>query len=154
GVDLLGEASNAIDTAAQLDSGLADSAGQLLDLYYTAKDLSGELASRLEDYESNDAELDEIEQRLDLIYKLKRKYGDTVEDVLAFGEKAREELERIQFSQEHHDRRSEEHTSELQSRFDLVCRLLLEKKNIQQCISASDIVTICLMYRQRFAVCM
>ena len=79
-------------------------AGQLLDLYYTVKDLSGELASRLEDYESNDAELDEIEQRLDLIYKLKRKYGDTVEDVLAFGEKAREELERIQFSQEHHDR--------------------------------------------------
>ena len=53
-----------IDMAAQLDSGLADSAGQLLDLYYTLKDLSGELASRLEDYESNDGELDEIEQRL------------------------------------------------------------------------------------------
>src|SRR5438067_5133867 len=29
--------------------------------------------------------------------------------------------------------RSEEHTSELQSRFDLVCRLLLEKKNLRQC---------------------
>ena len=65
----------------------ADSAGQLLDLYYTAKDLSADLASRLEDYESNDGELDEIEQRLDLIYKLKAKYGDTVEDVLAFGGK-------------------------------------------------------------------
>ena len=72
GVDLVGEASNAIDMAAQLDSGLADSAGQLLDLYYTLKDLSGELASRLEDYESNDGELDEIEQRLDLIYKIGR----------------------------------------------------------------------------------
>src|SRR6266513_5527741 len=33
--------------------------------------------------------------------------------------------------------RSEEHTSELQSRFDLVCRLLLEKKKIQPCISLS-----------------
>ena len=104
GVDLLGEASNAIDAAAQLDSSLAESAGQLLDLYYSAKDLSADLVSRLEDYESNDGELDEIEQRLDLIYKLKRKYGDTVEDVLAFGEKAREELNRIQFSQEHHER--------------------------------------------------
>ena len=104
GVDLLGEASNAIDAAAQLDGGLSESAGQLLDLYYTAKDLSADLASRLEDYESNDGELNEIEQRLDLIYKLKRKYGDTVEDVLAFGEKAREELDRIQFSQEHHER--------------------------------------------------
>jgi len=40
---------------------------------------------------------------LDLIYKLKRKYGDTVEDVIAFGQNAREELERIQSSQERHD---------------------------------------------------
>ncbi len=104
GVDMLGEASNAIDAAAQLDAGLADSAGQLLDLYYTAKDISAELVSRLEDYESNDAELDEIEQRLDLIYKLKRKYGATVADILAFGERARGELERIQSSQERHDR--------------------------------------------------
>ena len=78
-VDLLGEASNAIDGAAQLDSGLSAAAGQLLDLYYTAKDLSADLIGRLEGYETNDAELDEIEQRMDLIYKLKRKYGDTVQ---------------------------------------------------------------------------
>lgn len=99
-VDLLGEASNAIDGAAQLDSGLSSAAGQLLDLYYTAKDLSADLIGRLEGYETNDAELDEIEQRMDLIYKLKRKYGDTVEDIIAFGQQAREELDRIQFSQE------------------------------------------------------
>lgn len=56
-VDLLGEASNAIDGAAQLDSGLSAAAGQLLDLYYTAKDLSADLIGRLEGYETNDAEL-------------------------------------------------------------------------------------------------
>lgn len=100
GVDLLGEASNAVDAAAQLDESLAGPAGQLMDLYYMAKDLSAELVGRLENYESNDEALDEIEQRLDLIYKLKRKYGGTVEDILAFGEKARAELERIQSSQE------------------------------------------------------
>ena len=76
-VDLLGEASNAVDAA--------------------------DLIGRLDSYDTNDAELDEIEQRLDLIYKLKRKYGDTVEDVIAFGQNAREELERIQSSQERHD---------------------------------------------------
>ena len=79
-VDLLGEASNAVDAAAQLDGELSAGAGQLLDLYYTAKDV--------------------IEQRIDLIYKLRRKYGDTVEDILAFGERARKELEMIQSSQE------------------------------------------------------
>ena len=99
-VDLLGEASNAVDAAAQLDGELSTSAGQLLDLYYNAKDAAADLIGRLDAYETNDAELDEIEQRLDLIYKLKRKYGDTVEDIIAFGQKAREELELIQSSQE------------------------------------------------------
>ena len=102
-VDLLGEASHAIDTAAQLDDALAAASSQLLDLYYNAKDVAADLIGRLDSYDTNDAELDEIEQRLDLIYKLKRKYGDTVEDVIAFGQAAREELERIQSSQERHD---------------------------------------------------
>ena len=99
-VDLLGEASNAVDAAAQLDGELFAGAGQLLDLYYTAKDVAADLIGRLDAYDTNDAELDEIEQRIDLIYKLRRKYGDTVEDILAFGERARQELEMIQSSQE------------------------------------------------------
>ena len=99
-VDLLGEASNAVDAAAQLDGELSAGAGQLLDLYYTAKDVAADLIGRLDAYDTNDAELDEIEQRIDLIYKLQRKYGDTVEDILAFGERARKELEMIQSSQE------------------------------------------------------
>ena len=99
-VDLLGEASNAVDAAAQLDGELSAGAGQLLDLYYTAKDVAADLIGRLNAYDTNDAELDEIEQRIDLIYKLRRKYGDTVEDILAFGERARQELEMIQSSQE------------------------------------------------------
>ena len=99
-VDLLGDASTAVDAAAQLDGELSAGAGQLLDLYYAAKDVAADLIGRLDAYDTNDAELDEIEQRIDLIYKLRRKYGDTVEDILAFGERARKELEMIQSSQE------------------------------------------------------
>ena len=102
-VDLLGEASNAMDTAAQLDESLSGVSGTLMDLYYSAKDAAAELIDRMDAYDTNDAELDEIEQRLDLLYRLKRKYGDTVEDIIAFGQKAREELEQIQFSEQRHD---------------------------------------------------
>ena len=102
-VDLLGEASNAVDAAAQLDSALTAAAGQLLDLYYNAKDVAADLIGRLDAYDTNDAELDEVEQRLDLLYRLKRKYGSTVEDVIAFGQKAREELDNIQHSQQRYD---------------------------------------------------
>ena len=85
-VDLLGEASNAVDAAAQLDPALTAAAGQLLDLYYNAKDVAADLIGRL-----------------DALYRLKRKYGSTVEDVIAFGQKAREELDNIQHSQQRHD---------------------------------------------------
>ena len=102
-VDLLGEASNAVDAAAQLDPALTTAAGQLLDLYYNAKDVAADLIGRLDAYDTNDAELDEVEQRLDLLYRLKRKYGSTVEDVIAFGQKAREELDSIQHSQQRYD---------------------------------------------------
>ena len=102
-VDLLGETSNAVDAAAQLDPALAAAAGQLLDLYYNAKDVAADLIGRLDAYDTNDAELDEVEQRLDLLYRLKRKYGSTVEDVIAFGQKAREELDSIQHSQQRYD---------------------------------------------------
>jgi DNA repair protein RecN (Recombination protein N) len=102
-VDLLGEASNAVDAAAQLDPALTAAAGQLLDLYYNAKDVAADLIGRLDAYDTNDAELDEVEQRLDLLYRLKRKYGSTVEDVINFGQKARQELDNIQHSQQRHD---------------------------------------------------
>lgn len=102
-VDLLGEASNAVDAAAQLDPALSAAAGQLLDLYYNAKDVAADLIGRLDAYDTNDAELDEVEQRLDLLYRLKRKYGSTVEEVIAFGQKAREELDNIQHSQQRYD---------------------------------------------------
>ena len=102
-VDLLGETSNAVDAAAQLDPALTAAAGQLLDLYYNAKDVAADLIGRLDAYDTNDAELDEVEQRLDLLYRLKRKYGSTVEDVIAFGQRAREELDNIQHSQQRYD---------------------------------------------------
>ena len=61
-VDLLGEASNAVDAAAQLDDALAGASSQLLDLYYNAKDVAADLIGRLDSYDTNDAELDEIDK--------------------------------------------------------------------------------------------
>ena len=66
-VDLLGEASNAVDAAAQLDDALAGASSQLLDLYYNAKDVAADLIGRLDSYDTNDAELDEIEQAASMI---------------------------------------------------------------------------------------
>ncbi len=101
GCDLLGEAANALEFAAELDPTLQENASKASELYYAAKDIAADLANQMDGYESNDAELDEIETRIDLIYKLKRKYGSTIAQILAFGEESRAELSRIQFSEAH-----------------------------------------------------
>ncbi|MCI2046688.1 MAG: DNA repair protein RecN [Faecalibacterium sp.] len=97
-VDLLGEAGNALGEAAALDTTLASGAEKLSEYYYAAKELAADLAGHLEDFDAGGEDLNELEDRLELIYKLKKKYGATVADVLAFGEKARAELESIQLS--------------------------------------------------------
>ena len=67
-------------------------------MYYSARDLTTELADRLDSYSFDGGELDQIEARLDLIYRLKRKYGGEVDDLLARRDAAAAELENYQSS--------------------------------------------------------
>lgn len=53
-VDLLGEASNAVDAGRPAGRRALDQCGQLLDLYYNAKDAAADLIGRLDAYETND----------------------------------------------------------------------------------------------------
>ncbi|MEG1862308.1 MAG: DNA repair protein RecN [Oscillospiraceae bacterium] len=65
-----------------------------------AQDSIFELKNYIDDFDFDAAKIDEIEERLDLYYRLKHKYGPQVEDVLSFYEKAKLNLENIEFAQE------------------------------------------------------
>ena len=98
--DGLGAACGAMEQAAALDPDLQSLAEKLNEYYYGVRDLAEELAQRLESTDAEPGELDRIEERLDLIYRLRQKYGTDLEGVLAFADKARTELETIQTSQQ------------------------------------------------------
>ena len=98
GVSLIMEAEEALQAAGAVDSGAADLADRLTEIRCSAADVA-ELVRELKDsLDFEPDELDELESRLDLIYRLKKRYGSTVEDMLAYLEQCRSELERIQFS--------------------------------------------------------
>lgn len=103
-VDHLGEASNILQSAAELDTSLAQDAEHLIEWYYNLQEMAADMAGRVEEYDSDENALNEIEERLDLLYRLKQKYGQTIPDVMAYAEKIREELHNIQSS----DQRKEE----------------------------------------------
>ena len=79
--DLLGGASSQLEGAAELDETLRPASEKLAELYYTAREMATDLADRLEGYGLDPQELDRVEQRLDELYRLKHKYGGSVDKV-------------------------------------------------------------------------
>lgn len=96
--DLLGSAVEGMQSAARQDETLSSMADRLQELYYSARELATDLADRLDAYDFDPAELDQIESRLDTIYRLKQKFGMEVEELLARREQATAELENFQSS--------------------------------------------------------
>lgn len=93
--DLLGEAVTALTKLAQIDTGQAVLGEQAAGLSENLSDLVHSLRDYLEAIEYNPKRLEEAEERLDLIHRLTRKYGGSIEAVIAFGTESRRQLETI-----------------------------------------------------------
>lgn len=98
--DQLGDALAKLQEAAEYDAALSPLADALADGYAAVEDCARELKRETEKQEADPEELERIEERLQLFYKLKRKYGGSIEAVLEFYEKAVQELEFLSNSSE------------------------------------------------------
>ena len=74
------------------------------DLMYQVQDAAEEVRSARDSLSYSNEELEEIENRLDVIHRLRRKYGATCEDILAYLENAKGELDEIEFADDHIER--------------------------------------------------
>lgn len=99
-LDLLGEASSELAKLVELDSKLQRPRKAMEEIVYQIQELAGELRSYGESMDYSPERLRQVEQRLDVIYDLKRKYGDSIDEILAFAESAAEELESLAHSEE------------------------------------------------------
>ncbi len=106
--DLIGQVAQDIAQLEQLDPSLSQDLASVDALIHQVDELARTLRSYRDSIEHNPDRLQELEERLDLIGGLKRKYGRTIEEILAFAERASEDLEKLYHS--------EERTGELKSR--------------------------------------
>ncbi len=93
--DLVGQATQALAALAKLDPAQNELANQGEVLLDTMSDVIHSLRNYLEEIEFNPKRLDEVEERLDLIHSLKRKYGGSIPAVISSGTEARKQLETI-----------------------------------------------------------
>lgn len=99
-VQLLTDAAAGLQDAAQFYETIQKTAQDVLDLSYNLEACTDEIRGAFDALAYDPGDLEQIEERLDQLYRLSRKYGETEGDMLAFLEKARAELEEITFSEE------------------------------------------------------
>ena len=92
---LLRRAQEAISTVRNLDETFAALYERLQEAYSEVYDIADTVSDQRANFDFSPNELDEVEGRLDLLYRLKKKYGATVEDMLAYLDKCRTELDQI-----------------------------------------------------------
>ncbi len=95
---LVADAEGAVQSVSSISPELAEVGERLAALRCAADDAAESLRDLSRTFDVSPGELDEVEERLDLLYRLRKKYGPTVEEMLAYLERCRQELDQIQYA--------------------------------------------------------
>ena len=99
-LEALEEVSTELDTAAKYLTEFGGYSEKLSDAYYMLEELGSRARDTLEDADFDPRQLDDIESRLDTIYKLKKKYGNSIAEILEYFERISEEYQSLELSDE------------------------------------------------------
>lgn len=99
-LEALEEVSTELDTAAKYLTEFEGYSEKLSDAYYMLEELGSRARDTLEDADFDPRQLDDIESRLDTIYKLKKKYGNSIAEILEYFERISEEYQSLELSDE------------------------------------------------------
>lgn len=99
-LEALEEVSTELDTAAKYLTEFVGYSEKLSDAYYMLEELGSRARDTLEDADFDPRQLDAIESRLDTIYKLKKKYGNSIAEILEYFERISEEYQSLELSDE------------------------------------------------------
>ena len=101
---LLAEAERELARLGRYTEAFAKIHEKVADLMYQVQDVAEEVRDARDDLSYSADELEQIESRLDIIHRLRRKYGATCEDILQYLENAKAELDEIEFADDHMER--------------------------------------------------
>ena len=101
---LLAQAERELSRMGRFTDAFAALQEKITDLMYQVQDAAEEIRDARDDMAYSADELERIESRLDVIHRLRRKYGTTCEDILTYLEDAKRELDEIEFADDHIER--------------------------------------------------
>ena len=108
GIDSISMAIRALEKIEQMDSKYEKASSELKNIYYELQELARDVNSYKSDMDFDEEERNFIEERLDLICALKRKYGNTIVEILKYKETMKEEVEHIENLEEYNEQLKKE----------------------------------------------
>lgn len=124
---MLSESVGTLRELAGIDENLESYKSKIEGIIYQLEDIRGELRSYRDSIELNDSEINFIEERLDQINKLKRKYGSSIEEILSYMGNAEEELQEL-IDSEKHMVELEKEIEKIKEQYLMKARLLSDKR--------------------------
>ena len=122
-IDSISMAIRALEKIENIDKKYEKISSDLKSTYYELQELSRDISTYKNDVYFDEEENNYIEERLDLIYSLKRKYGNTIEEILTYLEENKKEIEHIENLEEYNNKLKKE-KNELEEKMNiLACKI-------------------------------
>jgi len=107
-IDMINVAIRALEKIEDIDKKYEKTTSELKNIYYEIQEISRDINDYSGDVEFNEKEIEGIEERLDLIHNLKRKYGNNIEEILKYREEIEEEIKNIENVDERNEKLKKE----------------------------------------------
>ena len=127
GIDNISMAIRALEKIESFDKKYEDTSSNLKNIYYELQEISRDISSYKEESYFDEDKRDFIEERLDLIRSLKRKYGNTIEEILQYKDEIKNELEKIENLEEYNIKLRNKR-DELEKKLDLLANKMHETR--------------------------
>lgn len=124
----LGNAMNELSDVSDLSENLQEINTKISDAFYSLEDAARDISDELDSMEWNGERLNEIEERLELIHQLKRKYGDTIEDILHYHSRIEKELREMENAEQNSEKQERQLSEALEKVKELAIKLSKQRK--------------------------
>ena len=122
-IDCISTAIRALEKIETLDENYAKASSNLKNMYYELQEISRDITNYAQDVDFEEAERKEIEERLDLIHDLKRKYGNNIAEILQYKEEMNKEIKRLENLEQYHQKQREKLT-QIENQMEIVAQEL------------------------------
>ena len=124
-IDAISIAIRALEKIEDIDSQYKETANNLKSSYYELQEIAREISSKREDTNFDEEERNIIEERLDIIHDLKRKYGNTISEILQYKQEIKQEIEHIENLEEYTNKLKKE-KKEIEKNMDILAEKIHE----------------------------